>query len=162
MTVGILKSLKELASKVAIAGVSYSILEIILCFTLRKALNKMWIFICAIQFIVYIGTWSIQYPEELRFLLYELKRVVNGEFFDDLPVGEYIKEHVLMCDSVEETEFPQQKIGNDRLGEKDINCSYGPSFVAMTAILAVLILLILLLQCFCGLCRDKIRSESVV
>ena len=81
--------MEELAGKVAVAGVTYSIIEIILCFTLGKALNKMWILICAIQFIVYIGTWAITYPEELRLILHESKRVVLGEFFDDLPVGTY-------------------------------------------------------------------------
>ena len=87
-----------------------------------------------------------------------------GEFFDDLPVGKYIKEYVLMCESEEETEFPRQKIGIDRLGEKDINCSYGPTFVAITGLLAFLILLTLLMLCldrFCGLCKkvkDKMHS----
>ena len=46
-----------LAKNVAIAGMTYSILEIVLCFVLGKALNKMWILVCATQFVVYMGTW---------------------------------------------------------------------------------------------------------
>ena len=51
------EKLVDLAKNVAIAGMTYSILEIIFCFVLGKALNKMWILVCATQFVVYMGTW---------------------------------------------------------------------------------------------------------
>ena len=160
-----MEALEEVAGKVAVAGVTYSILEIVFCFTLGKALNKMWILICAIQFIVYIGTWAITYPEELRLILHESKRVVYGEFFDDLPVGMYIKEQVMMCESEEENVFPEQKIGISRVGEKDLNCSYGSTFVAITALLVAIILLTLVALCLdrlcCGLCK-KVKDKFTI
>ena len=102
-----MKALEKLADNAAIAGATYSIIEIIACLTLGKALNRMWILVCATQFIVYMGVWLIQYPEALRFLLYELKRATLGEIIDDLKVGEYIEEKYSLCDRQEPKDATQ-------------------------------------------------------
>lgn len=46
-------------------GMFASAFEIIMCFFLGKALESMWTLIYAMQFMVYIGMWQINYPAQL-------------------------------------------------------------------------------------------------
>ena len=69
-----------------------------------------------------------------------------------------------MCESEEENQFPQQKIGITRVGEPDLNCGYGSTFVAITAFLVAIILLTLVALCLdrlCGLCK-KVKDKLTI
>ena len=51
----------------------------------------MWILILTIQFIVIIGAvWQIDYDLNVRIFFYEVKKIVYGEFIDDLEIGSKI------------------------------------------------------------------------
>ena len=69
-------------------GLFATAFEITLCFVLGKALDAMWTVVYAMQFLVYIGMWQINYTNRLRFFLEELKRIALGEFLDDLGIEE--------------------------------------------------------------------------
>lgn len=68
-------------------GVAASIWEIVILFSLNKALFSMWILIHVLQFYVYMSMWMSQYPAETRFLLMELRKIALGEFMDDLEIS---------------------------------------------------------------------------
>ena len=63
-----------------------TVFEIVMCFVLGKALEAMWALIYAMQFLVYVGMWQINYPKRLQFFFKELKRIALGEFVDDLGI----------------------------------------------------------------------------
>ena len=63
-----------------------TVFELTMCFILGKALEAMWTLIYAMQFLVYIGMWNINYPHHLKFFFAELKRIALGEFVDDLGI----------------------------------------------------------------------------
>ena len=52
----------------------------------------MWILINALQFIVYISVWLINIPDRARIVLDQQKRIVNGEFMDDLEISKNFME----------------------------------------------------------------------
>ena len=54
----------------------------------------MWILINALQFIVFIGMWLINMPSSLRQIFDQLKRIVTGEFLEDLQIGKNIAEGI--------------------------------------------------------------------
>ena len=58
-------------------------------FIVSKSINKMWILINALQFLVYISIWMITLPNELRISLNTVKSIVLGEFIDDLEIGKH-------------------------------------------------------------------------
>ena len=68
------------------------IIEIIICFIAGEALNSMWVLINALQFIVVISTWNINIPIGVMMFFNVLNRVVQGEFIDDLQIGQKIAE----------------------------------------------------------------------
>ena len=47
----------------------------------------MWILINALQFIVFMSIWLINIPRRTRIVFDQQKRIVNGEFFDDLEIS---------------------------------------------------------------------------
>ena len=49
-----------------------------------KAIKAMWALMFVAQFLAFIGVWQIAYPDLLRITLYEVKRIILAEFFDDL------------------------------------------------------------------------------
>ena len=68
-------------------GGALALWQIGLLFTLGKALKSMWILINALQFLVYISLWASTTPLFVRVTLNELKRVILGEFLDDISFG---------------------------------------------------------------------------
>ena len=80
----------SLAAAAVSVGVGLSIGEIIACFAFSRVLSLMWILINALQLIVFLGIWQILYPNFLKVILFELKRVSWGEFFDDIKIGEHV------------------------------------------------------------------------
>ena len=69
-----------------------SVWEIILIFALKKFLFSIWVLILLLQFLVQMTTWQINYPPTTRILLFEVKRIVLGEFMDDLDLASRIYE----------------------------------------------------------------------
>ena len=47
----------------------------------------MWTLLHTVQFVVYIGLWQIDLPSKTKIIFSLLKRVVLGEFIDDLEIG---------------------------------------------------------------------------
>ena len=91
-TVKAFEALQELAADAAKIGIGVSILETIVLFVANKSINKMWILINMLQFLVYISIWMITLPNEMRLLLTTMKSIVLGEFIDDLEIGKHVTE----------------------------------------------------------------------
>ena len=59
----------------------------------------MWILINTLQFLVFIGAvWQIDYTRGTQLFLTELKKIVFGEFVDDLKIGEKISDALNISD----------------------------------------------------------------
>ena len=84
MTSDELMLLIEAAETAAKVGVAISFWQVILFFSLGKALKSMWSLLNAMQFIIYISLWNIKVEGDLRIVLKELKRIAFGEFIDDI------------------------------------------------------------------------------
>ena len=70
-----------------------SVFEIIICLVTGKALNSMWILINALQFIVFISIWLINMPNFAKLVFDQLKRILLGEFIEDLEFGKKIADN---------------------------------------------------------------------
>ena len=84
---------KELVKKAEAAknvGIAVTIWEIVMLFFFKKILFSLWLLILMLQFFVFIALWQVRYPPNTRFLLFELRRIVLGEFMDDLDIGNTI------------------------------------------------------------------------
>ena len=64
--------LVKMAETAANIGIGLSIWQIIICLVLSKVINSMWILINAVQFLVYIGMWQINYPTRIAVLFKEI------------------------------------------------------------------------------------------
>ena len=78
----------------AVVGVTLSFGEIIACFVSGKFLTFMWILINAVQILVFLGIWQILYPDFIKVVLSELRRVSWGEYLDDLEIGRRMNDSV--------------------------------------------------------------------
>ena len=78
----------------AAVGVTLSLGEIIACFASGKMLTFMWVLINAVQILVFLGIWQILYPDFIKVVLSELRRVSWGEYLDDLEIGKRMNESV--------------------------------------------------------------------
>lgn len=76
-----------MADTAAQVGIATSIWEVVMLFFFKKILFSLWILILMLQFFVFMALWQVRYPPNTRFLLFELRRIVLGEFMDDLEVG---------------------------------------------------------------------------
>ena len=47
----------------------------------------MMVLLLVLQFFSYMAKWSIPYSDIVKIILTELKRVANGELFDDINFG---------------------------------------------------------------------------
>ena len=88
MTTQSYAELVELVKAYSAAGLSYCILELIVCFSLNKSLTSMWILVNTSQFLAFISMWLIQLPTYTRLMLNEFRRIYLGEFIDDLEFGQ--------------------------------------------------------------------------
>ena len=111
----------------------------------------MWILINTVQFIVYMSLWQINFPQLLRIFFIELKRIVLAEFFDDLPIGEWIADLFRTSGFSEEPSSPEQQVGEERLGSKSPGSSLGVTFLIITFVFVILILIIGLIVLICRL-----------
>ena len=82
----------------AAVGVTLSLGEIIACFASGKMLTFMWVLINAVQILVFLGIWQILYPDFIKIVLSELRRVSWGEYLDDLEIGKRMNESVFGSD----------------------------------------------------------------
>lgn len=82
----------------AAVGVTLSLGEIIACFASGKMLTFMWVLINAVQILVFLGIWQILYPDFIKVVLSELRRVSWGEYLDDLEIGKRMNESVFGSD----------------------------------------------------------------
>ena len=100
----------------------------------------------------------------------QLRRIVLGEFVDDLDIGTYIADALGLPEAEEESddESVSEKTGASRLGPSNLFSSLGPSMLLFIIIFLVLILLVLLaLYCRkrCSLsekakiCIEKIKRK---
>ena len=110
----------------------------------------MWIFINALQFIVFISIWLINIPIRTRMVLDQQKRIVNGEFIDDLEIGKKLMEQLGV--STKSKEGPEQSIGTDRFGSFDIFSNIGATLLLVTAIIILITLLVSLFHLICSKC----------
>ena len=70
----------------------------------------MWILINSAQFLVFVGLWQISQPAIVRIFFKELKRVMMGEFIDDLDIAKHILEP-LGIKTNDESTGPEEKVG---------------------------------------------------
>ena len=81
----------ETAAKIGIAA---TITEIVVLFAAKKLIFSMWVLILTLQFFVFIAVWQIRYPDRIRFLLHEFRRIALGEFLDDIDFGKEIAQFI--------------------------------------------------------------------
>ena len=62
-----------------------------------------------------------------RVFFVQLKRISFGEFFDDLQIMNKVYEKLEMEDYLTSTDSADEKVGEDRLGSKDILQRFGPT-----------------------------------
>ena len=134
-----------MAQTAATVGLFATVFEIALCFVLGKALEAMWTLIYAMQFLVYIGMWNINYPRKLQFFFDELKRIALGEFVDDLG----LEPRILALLNVDEDFDVEDEVGYERFGSPDLFNSLGVTFYFTLGLFALLLATALLII-FCG------------
>ena len=110
----------------------------------------MWILINSAQFLVFVGLWQISQPAIVRIFFKELKRVVMGEFIDDLDIAKHILEP-LGLETNDESTCPEEKVGfKQRLGSTKVKENFGASFIVFTfAFLIIILLVVLMYFLFC-------------
>ena len=79
-----------MAKSAAKVGAVASVWEIVGCFFLGKAIHAMWGLVNTMQFLVFISKWQVPLSPRPRLTLNELRRVILGEFIDDLDLGNMI------------------------------------------------------------------------
>ena len=81
----------EMAEKAAAIGAGVTIWQILMFLSIYKAIGTMWILFTTAQFIVYMSKfWTIQWHSNIAKSFFQsLKRLVLGEFFDDLQLGKW-------------------------------------------------------------------------
>jgi len=62
--------------------------EFCILLVFNKVLSSMWTLILTLQFVLYIAVWQINFPQETRLVLFELRKVALGEFMDNIPFGD--------------------------------------------------------------------------
>ena len=140
-----------------------SILELVICLSISKSLNSMWPLINTIQFVVFIAMWKIKYPNNLRFIMHELKRISMGEFLDGLPIGDEVGNFFGVSPSKDEA--ASEKTGKDRVGSESFLDNFGVTFLLVASIFAFIIALVLVfiyLRKRCKLSnKNKERYERI-
>ena len=84
--------LVETAESAAKVGLAVTIWQLLMFFSLKKALTSMFSLINSLQFVVTMLLWQITLQATVRVVLHQLKKVVLGEFVDDLDIGAYVNE----------------------------------------------------------------------
>ena len=77
----------ELQKAALAAGASISIGEVIACTVMNKSLHSIWILVDSLQFFAFMSTWQIAYEPVTKTIITELRRVVLGEYTEDLELG---------------------------------------------------------------------------
>ena len=109
--------LLELSRAVAVFGASTSILEIVICTVMNKSLHTVWILVDTLQFFAFLSTWQIPYEPITKNILRELRRVVLGEYMDDLDIGKRFQEWLGIEPAVT---VVGEKSGKNRLGTESL------------------------------------------
>ena len=71
-------------------GTTITLVQLILLFIAGKAISAMWLLVLAYQFIVLISKWQINFDDNSRIFLSELKRMVFAEYFDDYELSKKV------------------------------------------------------------------------
>lgn len=135
--------LEETADQVAFIAYVYTILEMLLLFFLQKAIFSLWNLIMTMQFLTFIAVWQIRYPPMTRFILFKLRVITLGEFFDDLEIGQRIAEFLSI--GMNEEKITDEQIGEERLGQQSILANFGPTLIILSIVFAVIICIVLIL-----------------
>ena len=106
----------------------------------------MWVLIMTLQFFVFIAKWQILYPDRIRFLLHEFRRIALGEFIEDFDFGKEIASFFGLPRS--EDSAADVTVGEDRLSlGKSVSGNLGISlFLLSLAFLALILILVVLIQ----------------
>ena len=135
------EALVEAAEVAAKVGVALSFWQIVLFFSLGKALKSMWSLINACQFIIYISLWQIKLSDKVRLMLNQLRRIVFGEFLDDLDIASKITEFFGL--STKKSEITEEEVGIDRLGSSDLFDNFGPTLIIGSIIFVIFVALLI-------------------
>lgn len=108
----------------------------------------MWVLILTLQYFVFIAVWNIRYPNITRFMLYELRKISLGEFFDDLELSKTIPEFFGI--EAKESKATEEKVGEERLGSADsVLFNFGPTLLLGTILFLVVIIASLTIYIVC-------------
>ena len=138
----------------ATVGGITSIWEIVACFFLGKAIHAMWGLVNTMQFLILISKWQVPLSPRPRITLKELRRVILGEFFDDLDLGSKIASGLGFAYDKKDNESPAEKVGLSRLGKDDLFENLGATFIIFLIIFLVAIFLVLLIICVSKKCAS--------
>ena len=95
------------------------------------------------QFIIYIGMWQINYSDGLSIFFSTLRKIAFGEFLDDLKISQSLSNAFGF--DVEMKDPTENKVGKERLGEKDIASNLGATLICASILSAIVIAILLIL-----------------
>ena len=125
-------------------GIVASLWELALIIGLKQAIFAVWILILILQFFVYISMWQIRLPKTASLLLFELRRIVLGEFMEDIELGDTISESIGL--QTKAKSGTDEKLGRNRLGDSSIGANLGITILFISIIFLLIILLIVLIR----------------
>ena len=151
--------LVELDEAARAAGASLSIWEILAFTVMNKSLHSVWILVETLQFFAFLSMWQIVYEPVTKVVLEELKRIVLGEYMDDLDIGKRLQEAFNIEPS---EEVIGEKSGKDRLGSESLFANIGSTLFIVTLVFALIVtILLVVLRCSKSAsiqCREKVIS----
>ena len=115
----------------------------------------MWALIDALQFMIYIAKWMVEFPDIIVIVLNEFRRITQGEFIYDIEIGRKFMEFIQI--DQDETQIGEQKSGLSRFGSDDILANLGASFLIL---LFVVILIVIIIAVAIRIGRNHYKSEK--
>ena len=105
-------------------------------------------------------TWQVTLDATVRIVLWQLRRIVLGEFIDDLELGSKIAKKI----GIEQKDVSQsdvsEKIGISRLGPDDLLQNVGPSMIIVTLLLLTMIAILVISLYVCSKCQCSERRRK--
>ena len=98
-------------------------------------------------------TWQVTLGATVRIVLWQLRRIVLGEFIDDLELGSKIANKIGIEQKDASESDVSEKVGISRLGPDDILQNVGPSMILVTLLLLIMIAILVVSLYLCSKCH---------
>lgn len=106
-------------------------------------MKAMWALINTLQFIVTMAAWQIPYSDLCLTVLYNLRKMVFGEVFDDFDFAGAFKEKLGLSS---ESTAVQDRVGTERFGPSNILENFGSTLLIVSICVIFICLTIIVVQ----------------